>query len=527
MNLQTESTKEKLLNIISSFNTTPFLFIGSGITRRYCNLPSWDLLLEYFSNLLNPNNEFAYANYKRQANNDYSLLGSIIGEEFDNQWFSNQDLFEMSTTSKDFIKQGTSPFKCAIAEYLQGIMLHNSEYENEEQLLKEVLANNISGIITTNYDTFIEDMMPDFKTYVSQKDLLFSSLQQLGEIYKIHGSVSDPNTIVINKADYTKFDEQSKYLAAKLLTIFIEYPIIFMGYSLSDPNIRKIISDIAACLDTKALEKLSNRFIMITRAKDEDSDIKIQLNQYEVNQIHIPMINIELRNYGDLYEALQTLKPSVPIKLLRLYRESFYEHTLTTTKVKNILVNIDDTHIKPDDLVFTLSKPGSRSLLGLTGIDAKDWYLNVLYDTLEFTADDLLTYAYPKVYKANNKLPAYKLLTEATHSYPEIEANLNTGIPENAKTEDIDKLLNKTLIDTKYKRNYTNDTVQTIINTYPTDKEISEIQYLPQDNINIDELYTFLDTAYHEIPDVFSAPRISTAFKRLIRFYDWLKFGRS
>ena len=78
MNLQTESTKEKLLNIVSSFNTTPFLFIGSGITRRYCNLPSWDLLLEYFSNLLNPNNEFAYANYKRQANNDYSLLGSIV-----------------------------------------------------------------------------------------------------------------------------------------------------------------------------------------------------------------------------------------------------------------------------------------------------------------------------------------------------------------------------------------------------------------------------------------------------------------
>ena len=78
MNLKTESTKEKLLNIVSSFNTTPFLFIGSGITRRYCNLPSWDLLLEYFSNLLNPSNEFAYPNYKRQANNDYSLLGSII-----------------------------------------------------------------------------------------------------------------------------------------------------------------------------------------------------------------------------------------------------------------------------------------------------------------------------------------------------------------------------------------------------------------------------------------------------------------
>ena len=80
------------------------------------------------------------------------------------------------------------------------------------------------------------------------------------------------------------------------------------------------------------------------------------------------MINIQLRNYRDLYEALQIIKPSVPIKLLRLYRESFYEHTLTTTNVKNILVNIDDTHIKPEDLVFTLSKPGTRSLFGLTGI---------------------------------------------------------------------------------------------------------------------------------------------------------------
>ena len=100
-------------------------------------------------------------------------------------------------------------------------------------------------------------------------------------------------------------------------------------------------------------------------------------------------------------------------------------------------------------------------------------------------------------------------------------------ISENAGTEEIDKLLNKTLINTKYKRNYTNDTVQTIVNTYPTAKAICEIQYLPQDNINIDELYTFLDTVYHEIPDIFSAPIISTAFKRLIRFYDWLKFGRS
>ncbi len=113
-------------------------------------------------------------------NDDYPLLGSIIGEEFDNQWFTDQTIFELPTASKELIQQGVSPFKCAIAVYLQNIMTSNPIYKDEESLLKEILSNNISGIITTNYDTYIEDMMPDFKTYISQKDLLFFFTSRTG-----------------------------------------------------------------------------------------------------------------------------------------------------------------------------------------------------------------------------------------------------------------------------------------------------------------------------------------------------------
>lgn len=49
---------------------------------------------------------------------------------------------------------------------------------------------------------------------------------------------------MITKEDYTNFNEDKKYLSAKLLTYFAEHSLIFVGYSATDPNIRSVLYDV-------------------------------------------------------------------------------------------------------------------------------------------------------------------------------------------------------------------------------------------------------------------------------------------
>ena len=58
--------KMKLKDIVNRFETTPFLFIGSGLTRRYYNLPDWESLLRHFSYEIT-NDEFSYSYFKNKA----------------------------------------------------------------------------------------------------------------------------------------------------------------------------------------------------------------------------------------------------------------------------------------------------------------------------------------------------------------------------------------------------------------------------------------------------------------------------
>ena len=101
----------------------------------------------------------------------------------------------------------------------------------------------------------------------------FQTLKKIAEIYKIHGCCSDPKSLVLTKSDYEDFHKKNPYLAAKLLSIFLEHPILFIGYSLHDENIKSILCSISAMMtNDEHKQKLAKNLIFINRSHgDEDS----------------------------------------------------------------------------------------------------------------------------------------------------------------------------------------------------------------------------------------------------------------
>lgn len=54
------------------------------------------------------------------------------------------------------------------------------------------------------------------------------------------------------------------------MTIFMEFPIIFMGYSISDSNIKNILKAIVGCLDSVQVKLLQERFVFVEYKQDTD-----------------------------------------------------------------------------------------------------------------------------------------------------------------------------------------------------------------------------------------------------------------
>lgn len=515
-------------DIVSSWNTTPFLFVGSGMTRRYLGLPNWKGLLQHFVEVIS-DDPLAYSAYENKARSlpcpagELPKVAELLQKDFDERWFADKLIRTLDEAGLEQVKKGVSPFKMEVANYIKQSSSFVPGYAEEITAFSSLASNSLSGVITTNYDSFLEDQFHGYTKYIGQNELIFSAVQGIAEIYKIHGSVETPESLVINERDYLLFDEKSAYLAAKLLTIFMEYPMIFMGYSISDTNILKIVRAIVNCLDSKQIDKLEERFIFV-EYNPEATSIEITPFTLMIDDKPLKMRKISLANFLPLYNALTKKKSKLPVRILRRFKEELYSYTITHQPTAHLKVaQIDDGRIKDDDFALAIGRVSEMGYRGLSSIKSDEWCRNVILDDItDFSADDLLKYAFADLLKqSSGKLPIHKYLATAQNSYPEYE--------QYAATRTFDTIISNT-----YKKHPQGRSAYTSVREIWTkekdnlEKATRMMAYLTEDMFDVDELGSVLTELFEEdvnvLQNVPSGAR--TNIRRLIMIYDYLKWGK-
>lgn len=517
----------KIDDVVKKFNTTPFLFLGSGITRRYYNLPDWKGLLEHFAREIIAD-DFAYSQYENRASKELCQVGllpkvsELIQADYDEAWFKNPNMRNVSKEVLEKIKNGLSPFKAEIAEYISRNSVEVEEYKEEIAMLSELATKSLAGVITTNYDSFLETHFAGYIKYVGQKQLIFSAIQGIAEIYKIHGSVEKPDSLIINEHDYIDFDKNSAYLAAKLMTIFMEYPIIFMGYSISDSNIQKIIKAIVNCLDSTQLNILRDRFVFVEYQKGK---VGTEVSPYTImiDDKPLSMTKIVVDDFKIVYKALEGKKAKLPVRILRRFKQELYDFTVTNNPTSNMKVAaIGDERVADEELVMAIGKYSDFGLKGLNGLDADEWYRSIIINDLDFSADDLLEYAAPKLIKQNSgRLPLNKYLSEAVGEFP--------GFREEALKQNFDFIISNTIKKNRHRLGSYSSVKQIWDNEKKSiDKAANLIAHLPEDKMDVTELESVLSEIFSEDVNILQNPKASirTNIRRLITLYDYLKWGK-
>ena len=303
----------------------PVLFIGSGIPKRYLNdFPNWNELLKESFNKVNPD-PFYIGKYmdslKRKNLSDFEKnkeLGSIIEDEF-NKAFYDRKITIGDPKKTSWVTRGISPYKMFIKERLTNLEIKQNNTLNKELQELSLLKNKVAAVITTNYDTFIEDYIlgNGYTVFTKQHELFSKESYNFSELYKIHGSINDVETIIITEQDYESFNNSRKLFIAKMLTLFTESPIIFLGYSFTDENIRQIIVDFLTCLTEEQLKNINDNFVFITYEKDTQELIESKRIIITENGKDIPITEIKTDNFLKVYQTLNKLIPGMTPKNIR------------------------------------------------------------------------------------------------------------------------------------------------------------------------------------------------------------------
>lgn len=365
----------RLRTVLDDSGSRPILFVGSGMSQRYISAPTWIELLEMLIEL-NPNKRFPIGYYTQDTKNDLPAVASAIVEEYQTYAWEHYGkdvfpsfLYQHSFSKSIFLKYRTASI---FQDLMQKFAVENHPYQQELEIFMQLKPH---AIITTNYDTLLETLFPNHSVIVGQQVIKKKEATNIGHILKIHGCVTKPEEIVISSEDYAIFHEKQKYLTAKLLTYFMEHPIVFLGYSLSDKNIKSILADIAEIVSNDGDEIVNNIWFIEWKKDTIDPDFRpptdktIDLGDGKSIRVNYLLVN----TYERIFESLHQ-NSTTPVEALRELQNNIYNiiksKSITDLEVDMVSIqNITDENILARLIGFrTIQETAATEKVTLLGI---------------------------------------------------------------------------------------------------------------------------------------------------------------
>lgn len=446
------SSIEEVLDIVKGTGTLPVIFAGSGVSKRYTtNKYDWEGLLINCIAQYNSDPENKYKEYKVDV--EYSLhtsevnkfsinegIGEKVERDFNKAYYRGDiDKCILKDTETD------NPLKSFVANKLSVYEIDNSMAEEIDLLQK--LNEKMLTVVTTNYDTFFEDHI--FKKHEKVIGQNIFKKSEVATLFKIHGCASDPSSLILTRRDYEIFAKKRRVLSAKLISLFTENPVIFLGYSLSDENVKSILLDIFQCIDEDhQLKKFEERLIFVDYKEDQQDPV-IGTHSIMIEDIEISLTKITLSSYLPLLRELQSLERTVRFKDLRHIKDLVYDIVQTDEGERKKLVNLVDDNtedINDEEIIVAILKNNDLlDAIGVTGIQADqifdDLITNSLSKRINGQEEVLIQSQIPALLISNSVIPVNKYLSKLDYVGLELDPKVVNMM--NKTSED---LLNNSII---------------------------------------------------------------------------------
>ena len=225
------------------------VFVGAGVSKN-SGLPEWEELIKDYA--------------------DYRGIKEFASKQF------------LTIPEEVFERYGSLKYYEIAEKRFLGKYFPNSIH----RILKKM---DLTYIITTNYDTLIEDKIKNLQIVSKDEDLPYTNSNRM--LIKMHGDFKNKN-IVLKKSDYDNYEKNFPLISTLIKGLFTTNTVLFIGYSYNDTNVQQIMNWI------KDILKEETRKAFLVEFTEEDE--KEEQNDGHINRIFLKLLNNN--DYERLYD---------------------------------------------------------------------------------------------------------------------------------------------------------------------------------------------------------------------------------